>query len=137
VRTTSKFLHQRLHDLHTDERGGAHTAATVVLFPLFMVITPFISVQAILWRHDRLITRAVATEASAALALYGSDQATVVNDAQTRLTRSGLTHITITVSNTGGLVDVTISARTRGIIIGTTTDVNVHAATPQETWQPA
>ena len=107
-----------------------------MLFPLFMVITPFVSVQAILWRHDRLMTRAVATEASAALALYGSDQATVVNDAQTRLTRSGLTNVTVTINNTGGLVDVTITGQTRGILIGTSTAVFVHAATPQETWQP-
>ena len=109
-----------------------------MLFTLFMVITPFVSVQAILWRHDRLMTRAVATEASAALALYGSDQATVVNDAQTRLTRSGLTHVTVTVTitNAGGLVDVTITGQTRGILIGTSTAVNVHAATPQEKWQP-
>ena len=107
-----------------------------MLFTLFMVITPFVSVQAILWRHDRLMTRAAATEASGALALYGSDQATVVNDAQTRLTRSGLTHVTVTITNTGGLVDVTITGQTRGILIGTSTGVNVHAATPQDTWQP-
>lgn len=108
-----------------------------MLFPLFLVVMPFLSVQAILWRHDRVMSRAVATEASAALALYGSDQATVVNDAQTRLTATGLRHVTVTVTSTGGLIDVTITGQAPGILIGTSTGVTVHAATPQETWQPA
>jgi hypothetical protein len=107
----------------------------VVLFPLFMVITPFMCVQAILWRHDRLTAQAVATETSAALALYNADQATVVNDAQTRLTGAGLHHINVNITTNGGLVDVTITGQARGIIIGTATAVSVHAATPSESWQ--
>jgi len=52
-----------------DERG---TAATLLLFPIFAVVT-FMFIQALLWQHDRQTAASVADRASSAVASVHPD----------------------------------------------------------------
>ena len=63
--------------LRHDERG---MAATIVLFPLFAVVT-FMFVQAISWQHDRQLANWAADQASSAVALYGTAPSSAEADA--------------------------------------------------------
>ena len=110
-------------------------SALVVLFPLFVVCV-YAMVQAIQWRHDRQYALAIAQESAAAVALYHGDHNAVVADATSQLTRAGMGAVTVTVTGDAATVVVHVHADAPGILIGTTSDVDVAAAAPNERLTP-
>ena len=107
---------QRLQDRVRDDRG---TAASIVLFPLFAVLT-FVFVQAAFWQQDRQLTTAAADRASAAIALYGSDPGQAKSEAIERLERSGMTNVVVTITSGLDTTTVVITGRRPGGISSST-----------------
>ena len=111
-----------------DERG---IAATIVLFPLFAVVT-FSVVQAISWQHDRQLAAAAADRASSAIALYDTNPDQALGEAERRLERAGMRNVTVTVARSEDLTIVEITGDAPGILIGTSARVHARSVTPTE-----
>jgi hypothetical protein len=114
-----------------DERG---TAATIVLFPLFAVVT-FMFVQALLWQHDRQLAASVADRASAAVALYGAATGGAQAEAEADLAAAGLRDVTVSIRRGATETVVDVSGDAPGILIGTSARVASRAVTPTEQFQ--
>ena len=115
-----------------DERG---TAATLLLFPLFAVVT-FMFIQALLWQHDRQTAASVADRASSAVALYGSSPGSAQASALDDLRRAGLENPTVSISRGVDQTVVVVSGTAPGILIGTSSTVSARSVTPTERFQP-
>lgn len=111
-----------------DDRG---TAATIVLFPLFATLV-FVFVQAAFWQQDRQLTHAAADRTSVAVALYGSDLATAQSEAISRLERSGMREVTVSITSDASATVVVISGTAPGILVGTSSTVTARSVTPTE-----
>jgi hypothetical protein len=114
-----------------DERG---TAATIVLFPLFAVVT-FAFIQALLWQHDRQVAASVADRASAAVALYEAAEGGVESDVVAELEAAGLDNVEVTVSRGAQQTVVRVSGDAPGILVGTSIRVAARSVTPTEDFQ--
>lgn len=111
-----------------DDRG---VAATIVLFPLFAIVT-FMMVQAISWQHDRQIANAAADNASSAVALYGESTSAAQADAVERLQRAGVRNVTVTIERGDDVTVVEITGDTPGILVGTSAHIRARSVTPTE-----
>jgi len=114
--------------LRDDERG---VAATIVLFPLFAVVT-FMFVQAILWQHDRQVAAAVADRASTAVALYGATSGSAQTDAVEDLSSAGMKNVTVNITRGDTITVVDVSGDAPGILIGTSARITARSETPTE-----
>ncbi len=119
---------QRLRDRVRDDRG---TAASIVLFPLFAVLT-FVFVQAAFWQQDRQLTTAAADRASAAVALYGSDPDQAQSEAVERLERSGMTSVVVRITSGLDTTTVVVTGSAPGILLGTSSTLSATSVTPNE-----
>jgi hypothetical protein len=115
----------------TDERGAA---ATIMLFPLFAVVT-FMFVQSTMWQQDRQVASAAVDRASAAIALYGSDAGAAQAEAAGKMRAAGMRNVTVAVSYDGDRVVVVATGTAPGIIIGTSASVTVRSVAPIEQFQ--
>ncbi|CAN5761295.1 hypothetical protein BH24ACT5_BH24ACT5_05180 [soil metagenome] len=106
-------------------------AATIVLFPLFAVVT-FMFVQGVVWQTDRQVAAAAADRASAAVALYGSSAGDARSSAETRMASAGLRDISVSISRGAEVTVVVVSGTARGILPGTSVTVTARSATPTE-----
>ena len=114
--------------LRHDDRG---MAATIVLFPLFAVVT-FAFVQAISWQHDRQLANSAADQASSAVALYGTAPSSAQADATARLRRAGMDNVTVSISRGADVTVVEINGDAPGILIGTSAHIHARSVTPTE-----
>lgn len=117
----------------SDDRG---LAATIVLFPIFAVVT-FGFVQALSWQQDQQMAVAAANRASAAVALYGADIGAAQAEAVDRLQRLGMSDVSVSVTRDDAWTIVDVEARAPGILVGTSTTVTAHAVTPSEGFKAA
>jgi len=106
-------------------------AATILLFPLFAVVT-FAFVQAISWQHDRQLANWAADQASSAVALYGTAPSTAQADAAARLNRAGMHNVTVSITRGADVTVVEINGDTPGILIGTSAHIYARSVTPTE-----
>ena len=111
-----------LQRFRRDDRGGV--AATIILFPLFAVVT-FVFVQVMLWQRDRDLAAAAADRASSAIALYDADPGGAQGELENDLQSLGLRNIAVSVSRGDDVTVVEVSGDAPGILIGTS--VRVHA----------
>ncbi|MGE0305521.1 MAG: hypothetical protein AB7N61_14450 [Acidimicrobiia bacterium] len=99
-------------------------------------------VQAALWNHARTQARVGARATAALVARSGADPADAERDAEVNLTaRTDLAHVNVTITvdptgGTGGTVVVRVTGDAPGIVIGTTSSVDVQVAMPIEGWSP-
>jgi hypothetical protein len=115
-----------------DQRG---TAATIVLFPIFAVVT-FMFIQALLWQHDRQQAAATADRAAAAVALYGSSPTSAQAEALAALRLAGLKNPSVSI-NRGVTETVVVGSGTApGILVGTSSTVSARSVTPTERFVP-
>jgi hypothetical protein len=118
------------------DRGAATSLAVALLTPMFVVLA-FAAFQAALWSHARTEARVVARDTAALVARSGvaagdaQASATVILEADT-----DLRNVVVSVSSTGGVVTVTVTADAPGIIRGTTNSVGVTSAVPIEEITP-
>lgn len=106
-------------------------AATVVLFPLFAVVT-FMFVQGVVWQTDRQVAAAAADRASAAAALYGSSDGDARADAETQMASAGLRDVSVAISRGVEVTVVVVSGTANGILPGTSVSVTARSVTPTE-----
>lgn len=111
-----------------DDRG---TASTIVLFPVFMIVT-FAIVQALSWQHDRQVIAAEADRASTAVALYGATEGSTQVDATQRLTAAGIDDVEVSITRGADTTVVVIRGRVPGILIGTSSTVTARSVTPTD-----
>ena len=96
------------------ESGAATSLSIALLTPIFVVLV-FAAVQAALWSHAKTEARVIARDTAALVA------------------RSG---VTVGVTQSPGIVAVTVSANAPGIIRGTSSSFSVTAAVPVEELTP-
>jgi len=115
-----------------DERG---TAATILLFPVFVVVT-FMFIQALMWQHERQMAASVADRAASAVALYGSSPGTAQAEAVAELREAGLRQVRVSITRGVDETVVRVSGTAPGILIGTSSTVSARSSTPTERFQP-
>src|SRR5690349_1116262 len=115
--------------LRHDDRGSV--AVTVVLFPLFIVIT-FAFVQTLLWQRDRDIADAAADRASTAVALYGGDVGGAQAELEGRLRAVGLEHVSVTIDRSDDETVVDVAGDAPGILVGTSARIHARSVTPTD-----
>ena len=106
-------------------------AATIVLFPLFAVVT-FAFVQAISWQNDRQLANWAADQASSAVALYGTATSSAQADAAARLRTAGLDNVTVSISRGADVTVVEINGDAPGILVGTSARIHARSVVPTE-----
>jgi Flp pilus assembly protein TadG len=122
-----------------DDTGAATTVSLVLMLPVLTLLL-FAAVQAALWNHARTEARAMARSTAALVARSGANPADVERDAEANLAnRSDLEEVDVTVTVTtagggGGTVVVRVIGNAPGIVIGTTSSVDVEIAMPIEGW---
>jgi hypothetical protein len=114
-----------------DDRG---TAATILLFPVFAIVT-FMFVQALWWQHDRQLASSVADRTSSSVALYGAAPGDAQADAATELTNAGMRNVSVSVSRGAEVTVVEVSGDAPGILVGTSVRVTARSVTPTERFQ--
>ena len=113
-----------------DGRGGA---ATIVLFPLFAIVT-FMFTQAIMWQHDRQIMSAAADRASTAVALYGASSGDAQAQLVDRLAEAGIGDVSVSISRGTNETVVEISGDAPGILVGTSSRIAARSVTPTDSF---
>lgn len=129
---------RRLRLLRDDDIGAATTVSLVLMLPVLTLLL-FAAVQAALWNHARTEARAMARSTAALVARSGANPADAERDAEANLvSRSDLEEVDVTVTVTtaggGGTVVVRVTGSAPGIVIGTTSSVDVEIAMPIEGW---
>lgn len=102
-----------------------------LLTPVFVVLM-FMAVQATLWSHARTEVRVAATDAAAQVARFGASSGAAEASVRSRLAGNPLTDVVVSISAGAEIVVVTVTARSQGIIVGTSRPVSVTAAVPVE-----
>ncbi len=116
---------------------GAATSLSVALLTPVLVVLAFAAVQAALWSHARTEARVVARDTAALVARSGAAPGDAGASATAALDgEASLSDVTVTVTQAGGVVIVTIRASAPGIIRGTSAPVSVTAAIPFEEATP-
>ena len=127
---------RRLRKLRDDDVGAATTVSLVLMLPVLTLLL-FAAVQAALWNHARTEARAMARATAALVARAGANPIDAERDAEANLSaRTDIdnVNVTITVAPTGGSVVVRVTGDAPGIVIGTTSAVDVEVAMPVEGW---
>ncbi len=118
------------------DRGAATSLAVALLTPMFVFLA-FAAFQAALWSHARTEARVVARDTAALVARSG----VAAGDAQASATAilvadTDMRDVVVAVSETRGVVTVTVTADAPGIIRGTTNFLTVTSAVPIEEITP-
>ena len=130
---------RRPRRLWEDDSGAATTVTLVLMLPVLTLLL-FAAVQAALWNHARTEARAAARTTAALVARAGADPGDAERDTEANLTTgTDLSHVNVTVTidptaGTGGVVVVRVTGDAPGIVIGTTSTVDVQVAMPVEGW---
>lgn len=118
------------------DRGAATSLAVALLTPMFVFLA-FAAFQAALWSHAKTEARVVARDTAALVARSGVTAGDAQASAATILTTdTDLSSVVVSVSTTGGVVAVTVTADAPGIIRGTASPISVTAAVPIEEITP-
>lgn len=118
------------------ERGASTSLAVALLTPLFVVLA-FAAFQAALWSHARTEARVVARDTAALIARSQVAPSDAESSAIAVLAAdTDLRNISISVSNAGGVVTVTVRGDAPGILRGTSRPVSVTEALPVEELTP-
>ena len=110
----------------------------VLMLPVLTLLL-FAAVQAALWNHARTEARAMARATAALVARAGANPIDAEHDATANLSaRTDITNaiVTITVAPPGNIVVVRVTGNAPGIVVGTTSTVDVEVAMPVEGWSP-
>ena len=116
--------------------GAATTVSLVLMLPVLTLLL-FAAVQAALWNHARTEARAMARTTAALVARAGANPIDAERDAEANLSaRTDISNVnvTITVAPAGGSVVVRVTGEAPGIVVGTTSSVDVEVAMPVEGW---
>jgi Flp pilus assembly protein TadG len=113
-----------------DDRGSA-SLSVALLAPIFIVLM-FAAVQAAMWGHARTEARVAASDAAAQVARFSASSGAAQASVQARLSSRPLTNVAVSITNTGDVVVVTVTADAPGIIIGTSRPISVTEAVPVE-----
>ena len=130
---------RRLRLLRDDDTGAATTVSLVLMLPVLTLLL-FAAVQAALWNHARTEARAMARSTAALVARSGANPIDAERDAEVNLAgRSDLEQVDVTVTvvpsvGGGGTVVVRVTRNAPGIVVGTTSSVDVEIAMPVEGW---
>ena len=119
-----------------DDVGAATTVSLVLMLPVLTLLL-FAAVQAALWNHARTEARAMARATAALVARAGANPADAERDAEANLSaRTDINNVdvTITVAPGGESVVVRVTGNAPGIVVGTTSSVDVEVAMPVEGW---
>ena len=123
-------------ELRHDDVGVATTVSLVLMLPVLTLML-FAAVQAALWNHARTEARAMARATAALVARAGANPTDAAHDAESNLSaRSDLNNVdvTITITSGGATVVVRVTGNAPGIVVGTTSTVDVEVAMPVEGW---
>lgn len=119
---------------------GSSSLQVVLLTPVFVVVS-FMAFQAAMWSHARTEARAGARDAAVLVARFGADPVDVDGITTESLeATSALSGVEVSIPSLDriratGVVEVTVSATARGILIGTSTRVQVTEALPFEEYR--
>ena len=108
---------------------------------MFVVIA-FMAFQAAMWTHARTEARAAARDAAVLVGRFGASPDDVERSTFEILENKSVLEVRavdipeLDEIRASGTVEVTITARANGIIIGTSTDVEVTEAVPFEEFRP-
>ena len=118
------------------ESGAATSLSIALLTPIFVVLA-FAAVQAALWSHAKTEARVIARDTAALVARSGVAAGDAQSSASAILaTDTTLSDITVGVTESPGIVAVTVTANAPGIIRGTSSSFSVTAAIPIEELTP-
>lgn len=118
------------------ESGAATSLSIALLTPIFVVLA-FAAVQAALWSHAKTEARVIARDTAALVARSGVAAGDAQSSASAILaTDTTLSDVTVGVTESPGLVAVTVTANAPGIIRGTSSSFSVTAAVPVEELTP-
>ena len=129
-------LERRTRQRRDGDIGAATTVSLVLMLPVLTLLL-FAAVQAALWNHARTEARAMARATAALVARAGANPIDAERDAEANLSaRTDITNVnvTITVDPAGGSVVVRVTGEAPGIVVGTTSSVDVEVAMPVEGW---
>ena len=116
--------------------GAATTVSLVLMLPVLTLLL-FAAVQAALWNHARTEARAMARATAALIARAGANPTDAERDATANLaarTDINNVHVTISIGPAGGTVVVRVTGDAPGIVVGTSSTVDVAVAMPVEGW---
>ena len=116
--------------------GAATTVSLVLMLPVLTLLL-FAAVQAALWNHARTEARAMARATAELVARAGANPVDAERDAEANLSaRTDITNVNVTISvdPAGGSVVVRVTGEAPGIVVGTTSFVDVEVAMPVEGW---
>jgi Flp pilus assembly protein TadG len=122
-----------------DDSGVATTVSMVLMLPVLTLLL-LAGVQAALWNHARTQARVAARATAALVARSGADPVDAERDSEANLTaRTDMTNVNVTITvdpagGTGGIVVVRVTGDAPGMVIGTTSSVDVQVAMPVEGW---
>ena len=115
---------------------GSTSLTTVLLTPVFLAIA-FMAFQAAMWSHARTEARAVARDSAALVARNGVPIGDAEASAQVLLdTEIDLADPVIEITSNGELVTARVTGRAPGLLKGTSADVDIVVAVPQEGFRP-
>jgi Flp pilus assembly protein TadG len=107
----------------------------VLMLPVLTLLL-FAAVQAALWNHARTEARAMARATAALVARAGANPVDAERDATANLAaRNDITNVHVTITGpAGGTVVVRVTGDAPGIVVGTSSTVDVAVAMPVEGW---
>jgi hypothetical protein len=115
-----------------DDAGAASSLSVALLAPLFVVLA-FAAFQAALWGHAKTEARVIARDTAGLVARSGVAEGDARAAAGAILSAdTDLRNVSVHVTNTSGVVTVTVSGDAPGIIRGTSSRLSVTAALPVE-----
>jgi hypothetical protein len=115
---------------------GSTSLTTVLLTPVFLAIA-FMAFQAAMWSHARTEARAVARDSAALVARNGVPIGDAEASARALLdTEIDLADPMIEITSNGELVTARVTGRAPGLLRGTSADVDIVVAVPQEGFRP-
>ena len=115
---------------------GSTSLTTVLLTPVFLAIA-FMAFQAAMWSHARTEARSVARDSAALVARNGVPIGDAEASAQLLLdTEIDLADPVIQITSDGELVTARVTGRAPGLLEGTSADVDIVVAVPQEGFRP-
>jgi len=118
------------------DSGAATSLSIALLTPIFIVLA-FAAVQAALWSHAKTEARVIARDTAALVARSGVAAGDAQSSASAILAAdTTLSDVTVGVTQSPGIVAVTVSANAPGIIRGTSSSFSVTAAVPVEELTP-
>lgn len=116
--------------------GGSASLTTVLLIPIFVLLA-FVAFQAALFSHARTEARVIARDAAGLVGRGGvSAHVAQVWAEEVLRSESDLGSPSVSITDEGGFVTVTITGRAPGIVRGTSVDIRLSEALPIEGFRP-